>query len=625
MCGIAGLLNFKGDIEKNITAMQEAMIHRGPDEGGVWMSENKDVVFAHRRLKIIDLTASGAQPMKSASGRYIISYNGEIYNHKKIADRLIRENKVNGFKGTSDTEIILAAIEAYGLKEALKMSKGMFAIALYDLKEKTLFLARDRVGEKPLYYGFVNQTFVFASDLNAIKALDDFNQPINKEVLSLYFIYGYIPAPYSIYQGINKLDAGMILEIKTPFNEITTYPYWSMKEIALYGQTNLFKGSRMDAADELDRMLKDVIREQMVADVPVGVFLSAGIDSSTIASVMQSQLTEQVKSYTIGLPGVNDEAVHAKKIAAHLGLDHTEYYISEDDAKAIIPMISGMFGEPFADSSQIPTYLVSKMTREHVTVSLSGDAGDELFCGYNSYRSVERAYRKLRMLPYPLRGPLSKILLNGPIPLSRRNRIRAKLLNMKSVGELYINSMDYDSNFRKISLTDKNIPCKFTELEPHFLTEPNHQLILMDLLMYTPDDILVKVDRTAMAVSLETRAPLLDKDIIEFAFSLPIEYKRDENAGKLILRDVLYRYVPKELMERPKQGFAIPINKWLKEPELRAWAERLIDRETLVKQGILNPDIVRLIWNNFIENNVFIPQIWYILIFQQWMCQEVNS
>ena len=550
------------------------------------------------------LEASGEQWESSPSGRFLLMFHGAIYH-------------------ASDTEVLLEAIERYGLKEALKARKGMFALALYDKQEQTLFLARDRVGEKPLFYGFVDKVFVFASDLRIIAASENFCNPIYTDVLSLYFIHGYIPAPYSIYRDIYKLEAGTILEIKAPFKGYSTYPYWSMKEAALYGQSHLFKGSRIEAADELERLIKKAIREQVVADVPVGAFLSAGIDSSTITALMQAELTESVKSFTIGLPeGANDEAVHAKKIAAHLGLDHTEHYISEQDVKEIIPLLSSMYGEPFADSSQIPTYLVSKITSEHVDIALGGDAGDELFCGYNSYRSVERAYRKLKRIPYWVRYPVSRLLLNGPIPLSKNNEIRANLLPLNSAAELYVSSLEYSPILRKICLTDVDIPYKYNELNPHFLSEPNHQLMLMDMLMYTPDDILVKVERSAAAVGLQIRTPMLDKDVIEFAWSLPIAYKRNEEMGKLVLRDVLYRYVPRELMERPKQGFSVPIEKWLKEPALRSWAEQLISRETLLRQGILNPDVVHQIWDDFINQNHFVPQIWHILMFQSFMLEK---
>ncbi len=620
MCGIAGFCNWKGDIRKNINRMNERMLHRGPDAGGVWISEQEDVVFGHRRLSIVDLTPGGAQPMESHSGRYVIAFNGEIYNYKKIADRLLEEKKVGQFRSTSDTEVLIEAIEAYGMTEALAMCKGMFAMALYDKKERMLFLARDRVGEKPLYYGLVNGAFVFASDIGSIAALEGFGNPIDTGVLDLYFIHGYIPAPYSIYQDIYKLEAGSALEIKSPFNKWDISAYWSMQQVAAAGQNNLFKGSREEAAEELERLLKASIKEQMVADVPVGAFLSAGIDSSTIVALMQSLDAGKVKSFTIGMEEKDyNEAVYAKEIAAHLGTEHTELYITEEDAKAVIPKLSAMFGEPFADSSQIPTYLVSKMTREHVTVSLSGDGGDELFCGYTSYASVERIWNKMKQVPYFIRKPVSELVIHSPLAKKPIYRIKGKLLGAKGPSELYIDSYETDILFKQISLNHENRPYKYNQLDPHFLPETNHNIMLMDMLMYHPDDILVKVDRAAMAVSLETRVPMLDKDVVEFAWSLPIEYKRNGNVGKMVLRDVLYRYVPKEMMERPKKGFSIPVEKWLRQKEMREWAEMLIDKTTLRQQGILNPEVVWQIWNDFIEKGEWRIQIWYILMFQEWI------
>ncbi|MDE6204282.1 MAG: asparagine synthase (glutamine-hydrolyzing), partial [Lachnospiraceae bacterium] len=415
MCGIAGFCNLKGDREKNIEQMKERMYHRGPDAGGNYFSEDGCITLGHRRLSIFDLSENGAQPMVSHSGRYVISYNGEIYNYKKIARRLLDEKKVKAFRGTSDTEVLLEAFEAYGVKEAISLCKGMFAIALYDKKEQMLYLLRDRIGEKPLYYGLVGEGFAFASDIGSISVLDGFKNPINSAVLDLYFVHGYIPAPYSIYENIYKLEAGAILKVKLPFRGIESTEmerYWSIKETARKGQENLFQGSEKEAADELERLLKESIKEQMAADVPVGAFLSAGIDSATVVALMQSLHKGKVKSFTIGMEEKDyNEAVYAREIAKHLGTEHTELYITEEDARAVIPKISAMFGEPFADSSQIPTYLVSRMTREHVTVSLSGDGGDELFCGYTSYSSVERIWNKMKNIPYFSRKPCSDMVI----------------------------------------------------------------------------------------------------------------------------------------------------------------------------------------------------------------------
>ncbi len=626
MCGIAGFCNLEGNRKINIERMKERMHHRGPDAGGSYFSEDDQLTLGHRRLSIIDLSEAGAQPMSSHSGRYVIAFNGEIYNYKEIADKLISDKKVKEFRGSSDTEVLLEAFENYGVKEAISLCKGMFAIALYDKKERMLYLVRDRVGEKPLYYGQVGNGFVFASDIRSISVLEGFNNPINTAILDVYFTYGYIPAPYSIYENIYKLEPGTIAKIKLPFNnlhEIQTETYWSMKEIARRGQSNLFKGSFTEAVDELERLMKVSISQQMVADVPVGAFLSAGIDSSTVVALMQSLNNNKVKSFTIGMNEKEyDEAVYAKEIAKHLGTEHTELYITEADAMAVIPKLSTMFGEPFADSSQIPTYLVSKMTREHVTVSLSGDGGDELFCGYNSYNSVERIWNKMKGIPYFIRKPCSELILHSPLKNKYMYRIKGKLLGAKGPSDLYVSSMENESIIKEISLDTRGCSYKYSEYDPKFLQEANHNIMLMDLLMYHPDDILVKVDRTAMAVSLETRVPMLDKDVVEFAWSLPLEYKKKDKVGKQVLREVLYRYVPKEMMERPKKGFSIPIEKWLKQTQLKGWAESLIDKDMLAKQGILNPDVVWKIWNDFIEKDEWRIQIWYILMFQSWLIDE---
>lgn len=644
MCGIAGFCNAEFNWQSNINQMNEKMYHRGPDAFGVWASADKSVVLGHRRLSIVDLTPGGAQPMESHNGRYVIAYNGEVYNYKEIKDKLIKEEKVTAFRGTSDTEVLLEAVSAYGLEATLKMSKGMFALALYDKKERVLYLSRDRVGEKPLYYGFMNKkTLVFASDLNSIKALDGFANPVNTSVLEIYFRHGYIPAPYSIYDDIWKLEPGKILEIKSPFNkcDIKETSYWSMAEAAYYGQTHLFEGTEEEAALELEKRLKNSIKDQMIADVPVGAFLSAGIDSSTIVSLMQSLSDRKVRSFTIGMwEREFNEAEIAKKIAAHLGTEHTELYITEDDAKQVIPKLKGIFGEPFADSSQIPTYLVSKMTREHVTVSLSGDGGDELFCGYQTYRSMNRIWNRTAKIPAIVRKPASAIITHSPLGRSGGMATRARLLGASGIEDMYrrseigegINLLSQDilreEAVRVKELRIKGVSvrsaknCCQTSMDTYqdgFLQEPQHNLMLMDMLMYHPDDILTKVDRTAMAVSLETRVPMLDKDVIEFAWSLPISYKKQGDVTKKVLRDVLYKYVPRELVERPKTGFAIPLHKWLKQPELRVWAEGLLEKQKLMAQGFLNPDVVWKLWEDFIERDIWRVQIWYILMFQEWL------
>ncbi|MCI5585203.1 MAG: asparagine synthase (glutamine-hydrolyzing) [Lachnospiraceae bacterium] len=639
MCGIAGFCNWQGGPQKNnkesyqdkliktIETMNRRMLHRGPDGGGFQIEEGGSLVLGHRRLSIVDLSPSGTQPMESHSGRFCMVFNGEIYNHKVLRQKLLEEGKVKHFRGTSDTEVLLELFEAYGVKEAIRLCKGMFAIALYDRREKTLFLLRDRVGEKPLYYGFVNHSFVFASELGCIAALENFSNPINKGVLPVYFIHGYIPAPYSVYEDIYKLEPGTILTIKAPFREYKMDTYWSMDEAAKRGVKNPFTGSEKEAAQELERRLKEAISGQMVADVPVGAFLSSGIDSTTIVALMQSLSSQPVRTFTIGVeePEYNEANV-AKQIAKHLGTRHTEMYISEEDAKGVIPRLAYMYGEPFADSSQIPTYLVSKLTRQHVTVSLSGDAGDELFCGYVSYDSIDRIWGKMKNIPYPVRKLVSSLVLKAPVNLSKVHQTKALLLGAKGAEELYELSNEEEPLAKEICLDKAMLPFKYTQMDTGFLKDTRQKIMLMDLKMYHPDDILVKVDRAGMAVSLESRIPMLDKDVVEFAWTLPLSYKYQNGVTKKILRNILYQYVPEELMDLPKRGFSIPVSRWLREPELKAWAESLIERKMLKQQGILDADVVWQIWEDYLNKGQWRIQIWYILMFQQWMCERiVNS
>lgn len=623
MCGIAGICNFTGDWKENIERMKRHMKKRGPNADGTWSSEDHRVVFGHQRLSIVDLSAGGAQPMTSHSGRYTMTYNGEIYNYKELADKLLKDGSVTAFRGSSDTEVLLEAFEAYGIEKTLAFCKGMFAIGLYDHENGEITLIRDRIGEKPLYYGFVNGCFTFASDVGCFRELDGFQNPVNQKVLDLYFTYGYIPAPYSIYEQIYKLLPGTILRIRAPYapSDPQIATYWSMEEKAVYGQEHLFTGSEQEAADELERLMKQAIAGQMVADVPVGAFLSAGIDSSTVVSLMQSLDPGKVRTFTIGMndPKYN-EAAYAKEIAQHLGTEHTEIYISDEDALAVIPQLPSMFGEPFADSSQIPTFLVSRMTREHVTVSLSGDAGDELFCGYKSYESVSRIWNKMQGVPYPLRRMAGGAILHSPLAAGQVMHDKAVLLSSRGPADLYRKQYEeLDPLIRKISRVHGNLPFAAGELPQDEMKEVNHEIMLHDMLLYHPDDILVKVDRTAMAVSLETRVPLLDRDVVEFAWTLPINYLHDGTTGKKVLRDVLYRYVPQEMMNRPKKGFSIPIAKWLRQPQLKEWAEELIHREKIEQQGYLNADAVHAIWDDFLTNGTWRVQIWYILMFQQWL------
>ncbi|MDD4525955.1 MAG: asparagine synthase (glutamine-hydrolyzing) [Lachnospiraceae bacterium] len=660
MCGIAGLIHYGKTSEqalRNMDRMRARMVHRGPDDGGTWISPDGGVVLGHQRLSIVDLSECGAQPMHSHSGRYSIVYNGEVYNYGEIRDKLLADKYVTEFRGTSDTEVLLEAFEYYGLRETLRLCRGMFAACLYDEQEKTLTLMRDRLGEKPLYYGFAEEDgkkadesspFVFASDPGSIAAIEGFSNSIDKRVLPFYFERGYIPAPYSIYRNIYKLLPGTIMTVKITDDGVSVgepSEFWSLTDVATKGQSQsgLFKGTRTEAADELERLIGDSIKGQMEADVPVGAFLSAGIDSSTVVSLMQQEMgSRKVRTFTIGMENREyNEADYASEIAAHLGTDHTELYISDKEAKDVIPLLPSMFAEPFADSSQIPTYLVSRMTREHVTVSLSGDAGDELFAGYNSYLWAAEKWNKVKHIPLKFRAPFEKTMMargSGDEENARLWRGRGLLLG--ACDPIDVQDMNYhmDSLVEKIALppgvsedlvfasrscgSGLDIPA--SEISEDVTGETYHDLMLEDMMLYLPDDILAKVDRTSMAVSLETRVPLLDRDVVEFAWTLPVEYLRgtdDKGApeGKQILRDVLYRHVPKEMMTRPKKGFSVPVKKWLKEPELRSWAEDLLSGERIAKQGLLDPDVVKKIWDDYITKDVWRPAIWYLLMFEAWL------
>ena len=564
MCGIAGLVGFGPDGRQNIERMKERMAHRGPDADGTWISEDGSVVLGHQRLAIRDLSAAGAQPFVSASGRSVIVYNGEIYNGAEVKRALADAGWRGSFRSTCDTEVLIEACEWFGVERTLKLCRGMFAFGLCDLEHGTLTLARDRAGEKPLYYGCVTNpdgkaAFAFASDLGSIAAIEGFSAPIDRGVLDIYFEHGYIPAPYTIYEGIRKLVPGTILTVKLAEQGIaaenpgtqsgmhtsrasegdqvsraagcggrrlpetaeewerhfSVQTYWSMREAALRGREHPFTGSFSEASQELERRLREAIRGQSEADVPLGAFLSAGIDSSTIVALMQTQSERPVRTFTIGMedPAYN-EADAAARIARHLGTEHTELRISEKDAKSVIPLLPEMFAEPFADSSQIPTYLVSRLTRQYVTVSLSGDAGDELFCGYTTYASAERVWRRCQRIPRLLRRAGGSIVLHSPLRRFPALAVESRLLAADCPEDIYRLSFRTDARTAAIALEHPGYPYAYTNEGRDELGEVNRDIMLMDAEMYLPDDILAKVDRTSMAVSLESRVPMLDRDEI---------------------------------------------------------------------------------------------------------------
>lgn len=621
----------------NVTVrrMADALVHRGPDGGGVWVDAEKGIALGHRRLAIVDLSPTGRQPMVSASGRFVIVLNGEIYNFRELRPQL--EAKGHRFRGTSDTEVMLASFEEWGVRDSVPRFNGMFAFAVWDRTAKTLYLSRDRMGEKPLYYGYAGETFLFGSELKALRRHPKFPGAINRDAITVYLRHGYIPAPYSIYQGISKLMPGCLLELRGDSEPVIT-PYWSLKDAAQRGALAPLICSAQEAAEQLDELLRDAVRLQMVADVPLGAFLSGGIDSSTIVGVMQAQSSRPVKTFTIGFNEEQfDEAKYAKEVARHLGTDHTELYVTPREAMAVIPKLPLFYDEPFADSSQIPTYLVSQLARQAVTVSLSGDGGDELFGGYRIYNSVMGVDKVLGRLPSPLRRPaawtleaaaktslLDKVKVQdgkhvGAGFLSTRLKSIGQVLRLRGREELYRHMM---SQWREPAelvkgsqepLTAFTDPGRRLEL-PHLLQTMEY----IDMGSYLPDDILVKVDRAAMAVSLESRVPLLDYRVVEFSWRTPVPLKHRAGVGKWLLRQVAYRYVPRELLERPKKGFAVPVDVWICGP-LRDWAEALLDATRLRNEGVFDPAPIRKTWSDHLSGarNSNAP-LWDILMYQAW-------
>lgn len=653
MCGIAGLFAPSGKCPLDIQAVARSMVsqlkHRGPDDEGAWDDASSGLALAHRRLAIVDLSAAGHQPMMSHCGRFVIVFNGEIYNHQAIRRELQGELKALGtlgWRGHSDTETLLTAIACWGLQKALDKSVGMFAFALWDREEKVLHLARDRIGEKPLYYGLHKGALLFASELKAIGAYPGFQAEVDRDALAQLLRRNVIPAPQSIYRGIFKLPPGTLLKVtqenvwKGTMGE--PRPYWSMQEAAVTGQGNLFNGSAVEACDELDRLLKQSISGQMLADVPVGAFLSGGIDSSTVAALMQAQSTSPVKTFTIGFhEGGYDEALHARAVAAHLGTEHTQLYVTPEQALAVIPRLSKLYDEPFADVSQIPTFMVSELAQRNVTVCLSGDGGDELFGGYNRYTAGARLWRQLGWLPETVRAGLAAGIsaarpsawdaffdrFGSIVP--RGWRVRTPGIKMQKIADMLAASSPEDVYLRLISqwsnpeqvVIGSTLP---PEKQPLPMSSPptlahEHQMMIMDSLGYLPDDILVKVDRAAMGVSLETRVPMLDHRVVEFAWRLPLEMKIHGNEGKWLLRQVLDRYVPRSLIERPKTGFSVPIGTWLRGP-LKEWAEDLINPDKIRNQGFFVHEQVQTKWIEHLdEKRDWSSQLWGVLMFQAWL------
>lgn len=641
MCGFAGFQSRQNarDYHRLAVYMADAIVHRGPDDSGIWADTDAGVALAHRRLSILDLSSAGHQPMLSDSGRYVIVFNGEIYNHLELRKEL--DKFPTRWIGHSDTETLLAAIVAWGLDVALEKSVGMFAFALWDRESHVLTLARDRLGEKPLYYGTQNGTFLFGSELKALRAHPAFAGEIDRDALALYLRYNYIPAPYSIYKGIQKLPPGSYLQFNSDL-DIQIKSYWSASKAAESGQLNLFTGSEADAKAELEHLLTQSISGQMLADVPLGAFLSGGVDSSAVVALMQAQSGRPVKTFTIGFrEEAYNEAEYAHAVARHLGTEHTELYVSPEQAMAVIPLLPHIYDEPFADSSQIPTWLVSKLAREQVTVSLSGDGGDELFGGYNRYFLGQSIWNKLDPIPLPLRATIARMMTGispdqwnagiGKILPMLPHKLRfgnpgdklhklAGVLCCESPESLYLGLVSLWEHPSNVVLGSREPVTVLTDRKqlpnvPDF----THRMMALDTLTYMPDDILVKVDRAAMSLSLETRVPFLDHRIVEFAWRLPLAMKIQKGQGKHLLRQVLYQYVPKALIDRPKMGFGIPLDSWLRGP-LREWAESLLDETRLKQEGFFDPIPIRKKWEEHLSGQRnWQHHLWAVLMFEAWL------
>ena len=645
MCGIAGFWRSSADqtadwLEDTGSTMSNTLVHRGPDDKGMWVDPEVGVALGHRRLSIIDISIAGHQPMVSADGRYVISYNGEVYNFQELRRKV--EKLGHNFKGYSDTEVMLAAFVQWGVGASVKFLNGMFAFVVWDRKDRLLWLVRDRIGEKPLYYGVQNGTFFFASELKAIRANPEFKPEIDRDALASFLRFSYVPAPYCIYKGIKKLLPGHILCLKSPKNLTNSQPYWSLDKMMQNVTNNSFTGSEEEAVDELENRLKKTVKSRMISDVPLGAFLSGGIDSSTIVAMMQSQSDRPVNTFTIGFHEQDfNEAVHAKKVAEHFGTNHTELYITPQEAMAVIPKLPEMYDEPFADSSQIPTHLISVLARKHVTVSLSGDGGDELFAGYNRYILARKHWKLLKSLPFGLRKCLTGVmgLIGGKrfeniyrrfeftLPINSRISLPAEkyskaenIISMSGINEVYkrLVSIIYMPERYLLSGTEFS-----SQLDDLSLWKHSQDYIAnmqkLDLLTYLPDDLLVKVDRASMAVGLETRVPFLDHELVEFVMGLPTDLKLKNGQGKHLLRKVLYRHVPKEIMERPKMGFTVPLGDWLKVP-LREWARELIEPKRLKEEGYFKPDPVMNMWDEHLKNRAnWGHQLWNLFMFQSWL------
>ena len=637
MCGIAGFFGFRHLTQpaQTLADMTASLAHRGPDAQGVWFDSDAQIALGHRRLAIVDLSVAGQQPMASACGRYICVFNGEIYNHQALRQDLECTGVAPHWRGHSDTETLLAGFAQWGIEATLHKTVGMFAIALWDKQERSLTLMRDRMGEKPLYYGWIGAQFAFASELKALRQLPSFQADINRDALASYLKCAYVPSPVSIYQGIFKLDAGCLLELKLAnLSQKQAQPktWWSSLERALNSQQQLIT-DQATALNLLEQQLKQAVKLQAQADVPLGAFLSGGIDSSLIVSLMQAEHSQAIRTFTVAFDqqGFN-EADHACAVAAHLGTEHTEFKVSAQEALAVIPKLPELYDEPFADTSQIPTFLISRCARQQVTVALSGDAGDELFGGYRSYLFAQKIWSKAAYLPKALRQPLlnfllslpastlSKLLLQSDTQLaSQLQKIASALQASESVYDLFPRLSQHwqQPDLLVIGAKHGEQASNLNQLAKQF-ARPEESMMMFDTLSILPDNMLCKVDRAAMGASLETRVPFLDHHVFELAWRLPLEFKIHQGQGKWLLRQLLYKYVPETLVNRPKQGFNVPLESWLR-GDLRTWAENLLDLKRMQQQGYLQAELVQQEWQSFLKGAANQQRLWCILMFQAWL------
>lgn len=626
MCGITGFLDLTGhcELEKTVVRMADALSYRGPDDAGIWVDARAGVALGHRRLSIIDLSSEGHQPMFSACGRYVIVFNGEIYNFRELRREL--EHSGERFRGHSDTEVMLAAISRCGIEKALGQFNGMFAFALWDRQERRLHLVRDRLGEKPLYYGWMGKTFLFGSELKSLRAHPDFRGEIDRDALALYMRYNYIPAPYTIYKRIYKLPAGTLLVLNASGGNspCSPIPYWSLRQIAVSGIRQPLTGTTDEILENLESLLLEAILLRMEADVPLGAFLSGGIDSSTVVALMQAQSKRPVKTFTIGFHEERyNEAKQAKAVADHLGTEHTELYVTPKEAMAVIPLLPTLYDEPFSDSSQIPTFLVSQLACRQVTVSLSGDGGDELFGGYPRYFVGRRLWGGLRWIPKGLREMAAAAMTRTPVLssfLGKKGERLAELLRVEQGEEMYRTIVSHTNSPASLVLGAMEPPTPLGD-PAVWIESPDlmDRMMYLDMITYLPEDILTKVDRASMGVSLEARVPLLDHRVVEFAWKVPISMKVRGGKGKWPLRQILSRYLPPKLFERPKMGFGVPLDCWLRGP-LQEWGEMLLDEKRLRSEGFFNPGPIRRKWMDHLSgrrNESYF--LWNVLIFQSWL------